>query len=121
MQRPLSRRQHHEAVIVTLRGITSPKVVLLDPDTGIAPSKPSGKHVSPEDVTAVWHALTAGDWLAVYQHRSRRKAWREEARNRLAALCGADVRVYSAPEVAPDAVFLRGHHTDLRNASGGDC
>lgn len=103
---PRRRRQYRQAVVEFVQSIVSSKIVLLDPDTGIAPSKPSGKHVTTEDIAAVWEVLQTGDWLAVYQHQSRSKTWKHDARDRSATVCGNDVEVYSAPRIAPDVLFL---------------
>lgn len=103
---PQCRRQYRESVVAALRREPGPKVVLLDPDTGIAPKKPSGKHVTTEDVVAAWDALRPGDWLAIYQHRSRRKNWKEQARDSFAAVCQVTVQLYGAPKIASDVVLL---------------
>lgn len=103
---PQRRRQYRQAVVESVRSVASSKIVLLDPDTGIAPAKPSGKHVTTEDIAAVWEVLQSGDWLAVYQHQSRSKTWKHDARDRFAAVCGHDVELYSAPKIAADVLFL---------------
>ena len=103
---PQRRRQYRQAVVESVRSVASSKIVLLDPYTGIAPAKPSGKHVTTEDIAAVWEVLQPGDWIAVYQHQSRSKTWKHDARDRFAAVCGNDVELYSAPEIATDVLFL---------------
>ncbi|MGH2397071.1 MAG: hypothetical protein ACRDFW_08795 [bacterium] len=103
---PQRRRQYRQAVVESVRSVESSKIVLLDPDTGIAPAKPSGKHVTTEDIAAVWEVLQSGDWIAVYQHRSRSKTWKQDARDRFAAVCGNAVQVYAAPTIASDVLFL---------------
>ena len=103
---PQRRRQYRKNVVESVRSVASAKIVLLDPDTGIAPAKPSGKHVTTEDIAAVWEALQSGDWLAVYQHQSRSKTWKHDARDRFASVCGNDVELYSAPKIAADVLFL---------------
>lgn len=103
---PQRRRQYRQAVVDSVRNVESPKIVLLDPDTGIAPAKPSGKHLTAEDIAAVWEVLQPGDWIAVYQHRSRSKTWKEDARARFEAVCGTAAELYAAPKIAPDVLFL---------------
>lgn len=103
---PRQRKQYREKIIEAVRAVEGAKIVLLDPDTGIAASRATGKHVTTEDMTAVWQVLASGDWLAVYQHRYRDKCWREKARAKLAAVCGTSVELFSAPDVASDVVFL---------------
>lgn len=104
--RPRRRQQYREAVVESLRSIEGRKIVLLDPDTGIAPAKPSGKHATAEDIAAVWEVLQPGDWIAVYQHRSRSKTWKQDARERFAAVCGDAVCQFAAPKIASDVLFL---------------
>lgn len=103
---PQRRRQYREAVVAALRWVESPKIVLLDPDTGISPSKPSGKHITTDDLTAIWGVLRSGDWLAVYQHRFRSKSWKEQSRQKFAQVCGNTVQLYEAPKIASDVVLL---------------
>jgi len=103
---PQRRREYRLAVVESVRSIESSKIVLLDPDTGIAPSKPSGKHVTAEDIAAVWEALQPGDWIAVYQHRSRNKTWKQGAQDRFTDVCGNGVQVYQATKIAPDVILL---------------
>jgi len=103
---PRRRRQYRQAVVDALSGIDRPKIVLMDPDTGLSPAKPSGKHITADDLAAVWEVLASGDWLAVYQHRSRSRVWKEEARARFAAVCGEAVQLYAAPKIASDVILL---------------
>ena len=103
---PQRRRQYRQMVVESVRSVASGKIVLLDPDTGIAQAKPSGKHVTAEDIAAVWEVLQPGDWIAVYQHQSRSRTWRQDAQDRFAAVCGNDIQLYTAPKVAADVLFL---------------
>lgn len=103
---PRHCKRYRQAVVECVRNLTSSKIVLLDPDTGIAPAKPSGKHVTAEDIAAVWEVLQPGDWIAVYQHRSRSRTWKHEAQERFGAVCGDEVQVYTAPKIAADVLFL---------------
>src|SRR2546430_2724044 len=63
------------------------KVVLLDPDTGIAPGRKTGAHIGPEEITEVWRALSRGDGLVLYQHGRRAKSWRNAVRRQFARAC----------------------------------
>lgn len=103
---PRQRKKYRQSVLAAVRGVEGPKIVLLDPDTGIAASRATAKHVTSEDIAAVWEILDPGDWLAVYQHRYRDKRWREDARDRLAAVCGTRVDLLGASDIASDVVFL---------------
>lgn len=85
-------------------------LVLLDPDTGIAPASGGGsKHVRPAELAGVYGRLRAGDVLAVYQHRWRDKGWLGSAKGRLAAAVGVSVQSvlsFACPEVAADVAVL---------------
>lgn len=80
------RTQYRDACIAELEKLPRrPAVVLLDPDTGLAPTATAkAKHVTPEDVRAFWNALRPREWLVVYQHAHQRKAheqtWAETRR-----------------------------------------
>ena len=63
----------------------APVLVLLDPDTGLAPDSGAGpQHVTSDEVAALFAALRAGDVLACYQHQRRQKDWRGRARRAFA-------------------------------------
>jgi hypothetical protein len=64
------------------------KVVLLDPDTGIEPSRATAEHVTRGEVSAVWKALDQGDWLVLYQHAARSGTRVEARRTKFAEACG---------------------------------
>ena len=54
---PRQRQKYNQIVVNHLRSLQSPKVVLLDPDTGLAPGKHSAEHVTPADVQVIWNAV----------------------------------------------------------------
>jgi hypothetical protein len=90
-----------------IKSIEERKVVLLDPDTGLAPARTTSGHVTVADVILIWVVLKPGDWLLLYQHRWRSQNWQEEAVQNFGKLCkGSVVEKFSAPEIAPDAVLL---------------
>ena len=63
----------------------APVLVLLDPDTGLAPDGGAGpEHVTSDEVAALFAALRPGDLLACYQHARRQKDWRGRARRAFA-------------------------------------
>jgi len=89
-----------------VRKIAKPKVVLLDPDTGMA-AKPGAQHVGPDDIHSMWEALRPADWLVVYQHASRQRGWAERARKVFMRSCGVSAAVVlTAPRIAWDVVFV---------------
>jgi hypothetical protein len=104
---PRKREDYHQAVCERLGKLSESKVVLLDPDTGLAPKKAKAEHVTCEDVQAVWRVLGYGDWLVLYQHASRVKDWQKVGRLRFAAACGADdCEMFTAPDTTKDVAFL---------------
>ena len=52
------------------------KVVLLDPDTGMEPTRRTESHVGRDEIEEVWRALSSHDWLVLYQHQRRESGWR---------------------------------------------
>jgi hypothetical protein len=112
---PREREMYRQRILAALDGVAGRRVVLLDPDTGIEPVRAAPEHVTVEDIQAVWRVLQAREWLVLYQHASRRRKWREEARERFGVACGAlNVEVFSAPEIAADVVFFAAKKTDGR-------
>jgi len=89
------------------------RVVLLDPDTGIAPlkSQPSLKHVLPSEVERIWAVLRTGDVLVLYQHQRRTRKWIAETRGQFAdavKTSQAEVRTIKSAcrELASDVAFF---------------
>lgn len=101
------RSTYTKQLSAKLGEISKRKLVLLDPDTGIAPKQPTLGHVKHEDIRSFWDALRLGDWLVVYQHASRKKDWLGEPRRVLSEVCdGRPVAVYKASKLASDVAFL---------------
>jgi hypothetical protein len=94
-------------VVSDLEALPARKVVLLDPDTGIAPKKYDAKHVTADEIAMVWAALGPGDWLVHYQHRRHTISWLDETREEFrAAVSGQTVHTFRGPKVAPDVAFF---------------
>ena len=72
---PKERDTYLRMVVAMLNADNRRKVVLLDPDTGIAPSKQTGDHIGLDEIRSVWEALCRRDWLVLYQHGRRVKGW----------------------------------------------
>jgi len=105
---PIRRREYIREVIQILRQHSaSPKIVFLDPDTGIEPARAKAEHVTMEDVKEIWEVLSTRDWLAVYQHASRRENWREIGKQKFRQACEVEhVKVFRSCKIAKDvAVF----------------
>ncbi len=84
-----------------------PKVVFLDPDTGIEPQQAGPTHVSISEIRQVWQCLRPADWLVLYQHALRRAAWERTQLAKFSKACGS-VRgqMYHCRKLAHDVVFF---------------
>ena len=90
-------------------------VVFLDPDTGLAPlnTKPTLKHVRPEDALGLFKAMEPNDIFVLYQHQTNRngKPWIEPKRQELCSALGEikinsdDVKIARGKDIASDVVF----------------
>ena len=86
----------------------SARIVFLDPDTGLSPSKTSDKHVKPDEVAEIWEQLQAGDVLVFYQHSFRDKNWKKIRREQLETSIKApkgSIRIAEGPKIAHDVAF----------------
>ena len=87
-----NRSEYFEHVVTALVSRARHKsfVVLLDPDTGIAESKPSYKHICDVDITTVWNAMRNDDVLLIYQHNAHveKKRWIAEKKRLVAGATG---------------------------------
>jgi hypothetical protein len=84
-------------------------VVLLDPDTGIAPASHGPEHVLSEELQTVFSKLKPGDWFVLYQHRQRRRDWVEHNCKKFAQcleLPVQKVETFCSPELASDVVLF---------------
>jgi hypothetical protein len=100
------RGNYVDAVVKRIRRY-GPKLVFLDPDTGIQPPGRSGPtHAAIVDIDRIWGSLRLGDILSVYQHAQRTSGWVQLKRGQLAEVCGARVNVIQAPAIAKDVVLL---------------
>ncbi len=85
----------------------APKVVFLDPDTGIEPQQAGAKHVRIEEIKQIWRGLRPGDWLVLYQHALRKGGWEKMQRARFREACdGFRVKTYHCRKIAHDVVFF---------------
>jgi hypothetical protein len=74
----------------------SPRLLFLDPDTGLAPSKCGSQHVTSNELRRLWGFLGPEDWLVLYQHARHKKDWVDEvfAEFRLALLNAQSLHVF---------------------------
>lgn len=83
-----------------------PRLVFLDPDTGVEPDTLKAAHASLQDIEAVWNALEPREILAVYQHAAHKTDWLPQSKKRLGQVCaGADVRFITG-STAKDVAIL---------------
>jgi len=104
------RASYLRRTVDALEAIAGPKVVLLDPDTGVAPTFPRANHVTSEEIATVWKALEPSDWLVLYQHASRTKNWVGQAKRKFANACGVKgIETLRGVDFATDVAFLAAH------------
>jgi hypothetical protein len=81
----VDRAAYFRRLCERVRKYAAPVLVLLDPDTGLAPDSGAGpQHVTSDEVAVLFAALRTGDLLACYQHARRQKDWRGRARRAFA-------------------------------------
>lgn len=104
---PSQRSAYVGSVVHRLRTLGSPKIVFLDPDTGIEPGTAGPEHVTKTDAEKIWFALVAGDVLVIYQHANRTASWQRESARTMSSACGgAAVNVIDGKSVASDVAML---------------
>jgi hypothetical protein len=107
------RRAYHEAAIRYLAKLASePRLVFLDPDTGLEPAgRPELKHVLDTEACAIWSELKAKKVFAFYQHETNKagRPWIEEKRIQLAKALKVKegtVQVGKSRRIAKDVVIF---------------
>lgn len=87
-------------------------IVLVDPDTGLAPSNRANlKHVLDSELAEIWAHMPAGDVLVAYQHRTnlRGAPWIEPKRKQFERALGLPrgmAKVATASDIARDVAFF---------------
>jgi hypothetical protein len=95
-----SRTSYIRKAIKVIRSQPKPRIVLLDPDNGMAPICPNLAHVKQHEVRDIFKALHPGDILAIYQHAWRETKWPKLAARRLVRFIGL---------TEPDVLYIAGH------------
>lgn len=106
---PNRRDGYAEIYIAAIREMTGPRIVLVDPDTGLEPSggaKP--EHATEAEIRKIWNCLDPDDVLVMYQHARRTEHWREEVKKRLKCIIGDRVEEFFSPQIAGDVTFFAG-------------
>jgi hypothetical protein len=86
---PRRRAGYVAAAVDFVQRTSGTKVVLLDPDTGIART-PKAEHAAVQDARQVWRALGRGDSLVLYQHTLRTLDWCDTSRELFGEACQID-------------------------------
>ena len=104
-----SRRKRPEYIEGVLRAAElcpRPRLLFLDPDTGIERGPLRAEHAALREITRLWEAIDSREVLAVYQHASRETGWVDPAMLRMESACpGASVRRIKG-SVAADVAIL---------------
>jgi len=105
-----TRTSYHRDVCEKIRRMNGQKIVFLDPDIGLAPTRVKAEHVKPNEVTEFWRLLKPRDFLVFYQHRIRTRDWVRKRRKQLAQACGVEanqVKAWSASQARKDMVMAK--------------
>jgi hypothetical protein len=101
------REEYIKSVVKRISQITSPRIIFLDPDTGIEPTKADAKHVKSDEIKLIWNSLTSQDWLLFYQHARHTKEWVSETQLSFSKACdNAPVKFFEGFQVAHDVVLF---------------
>lgn len=106
---PSGRATYFLEVVGKINKYKCPIIVLLDPDTGIAPMNCTPEHVSPEEIQTVLNAMRPGDLLVFYQHKRQgdNKKWRDAMKKEFTSAVGGNcVEVIYSNDIAHDVVFF---------------
>lgn len=104
---PLKRGDYIASVVRRVKAVQSPKIVFLDPDTGIEPATARPEHVAKADLASIWAALSNEDILAVYQHADRTRTWRTLRAGKMKEACGGvPVHFITGTGMAADVAML---------------
>jgi hypothetical protein len=95
------RNKYFEQLIESLHReeLGSKRIVLVDPDNGIAGRNCKGEHVKASELKLLWDHLHPGDSLIIYQHSNRSATWRRDKQQLVETAIGTDcfdVRVHSS-------------------------
>ncbi len=102
-----NRSNFISSVAQDLEALADRKVVLLDPDTGIAPRRHNANHVTAGEIAALWACLRPGDWLVLYQHARRTRSWLDETREEFRLATDArSVSTYRGSRLASDVALF---------------
>ena len=107
-----NREEYHRVVVDCIRRrSTTPGIVFLDPDTGLASRTPTLDHVLESELSTLWAELKIGDVLVFYQHQTNRNGqpWipeKKEQFERAIGLPAGTAKLARAEKIAQDVVFF---------------
>ena len=103
------RKAYFDKVAKRIKEYSGPVIVLLDPDTGIAPKTYRYEHVTPQEIHTVLQAMKPGDVLVFYQHaRLGDGDWLNSTRGEFSQAVGPHVPVdtITCKEIANNVAFF---------------
>ena len=103
-----NRQRYTKDVCQQSRKTKEPKIVFLDPDTGLLENA-KAEHVKPIEVSKIWESLNPGDYLAFYQHNTHQSDWRKKKKKELAKAIkvnGKTIKIWKASEKVNDVIFF---------------
>ena len=106
----------NEAISFIKSHRNGPRIVFLDPDIGLEPTRPSLGHVLESEALAFWNTLQIGDIFMFYQHQTNRnkEPWIETKRVQLAEAIKIrenQLKVAHGNAIARDVVFYYSQKT----------
>lgn len=105
---PGQRSDYINEIIADIAAIkVKPRLIFLDPDTGIEPLRLQTEHVAIADIEQIWGSLDPGEWLAVYQQFDRRPKWLDRKGAQLRAACRPGrLEVITGTRIAADVAMF---------------
>jgi hypothetical protein len=103
---PRKREDYVEGVLSAAGQGSRPRLLFLDPDTGIEPGTLKPEHASSREIARLWSSLDHGEVLAVYQHAPHETAWVEKSVERMAKACQGATVLSIQGTVAADVAIL---------------
>lgn len=108
----VNREEYLQTVLKRLKGDSrKPRIVFLDPDTGLEPRKAGPEHVLESELAAIWREMSPNDVLVFYQHQTNRNGtpWVASKKAQFEAALGLKpgcAKVARGPKIAPDVALF---------------
>jgi len=107
-----NREKYLQTVLKRLKGDGGkPRIVFLDPDTGLESRKPGPAHVLESELAAIWREMDPDDVLVLYQHQTNRNGtpWIASKKAQFETALGlkpGGAKLVSAPNIARDVALF---------------